>query len=207
MTREEVIARISMRLGNVRGLDTLISGELDATVERLENESFLPWFLLSENNITKTEAGEERVPIPRGFLAEYEPGSLSVKVDGVWVPLKKMHHDDARVMFAGAAQGLPTRYSLTNKYFRLYPTPDSSDYDLELLLYRRSETIVNTTNPWFVEASAWVIYETAASMLLSRKDKKYMEMEKLAAEQRTKIYARHIQREEANLDTYLGGDD
>lgn len=203
MDKATIVKRVAFRLGNVRGMDTLIEAEVDATINRLENEDFRPWFLLSENNTYKTTIGERRVPVPREFLSEYEDTALYVVHDGLDYPLQKMSQEEARVKWQGS-QGLPQAYALTNKYFRLFPAPDA-EYELELIFYRRSGALANDENPWFVEAADWVIYDTAAHMLLARKDKRYVEMEQLSQEQKALVMRRHVEREEANREVTFGG--
>lgn len=203
MDKATIVKRVAFRLGNVRGMDTLIEAEVDATINRLENEDFRPWFLLSENNTYKTTIGERRVPVPREFLSEYEDTALYVVHDGLDYPLQKMSQEEARVKWQGS-QGVPQAYALTNKYFRLFPAPDA-EYELELIFYRRSGALANDENPWFVEAADWVIYDTAAHMLLARKDKRYMEMEQLSQEQKALVMRRHTEREETNREVIFGG--
>lgn len=205
MDKQQLIKLTALRLGNVRGLDTMIDAEIDATVVRLENEPFHPWFLLSENNIYRTSAGENRVPVPDEFLAEYDDGAMYIKLEnGFWKPLPKMSQEEMMLEFQGEAS-MPRGYSLTNKYFRLFPTPDK-EYELELLFYRRSVSIAGT-NAWYKEASDLVVYETASHILLARKDKRAQVMQGLADGQKQALMARHTEREESNRDGFLGGYD
>lgn len=205
MDKQQLIKLTALRLGNVRGLDAMIDAEIDATVVRLENEPFHPWFLLSENNIYKTEDGESRVPVPDEFLAEYDNGSLYVQLEnGFWKDLPKMSQEEMMAEFQGE-KSMPRGYSLTNKYFRLFPTPDK-EYKLELLFYRRSVSI-SGENAWYKEAPDLVIYETAAHILLARKDKRAQVMQSLADVQKQALMTRHVEREEANREGFVGGYD
>ncbi len=206
MTLNEVTKAVAFRLGNVRGMDDAIQMEIGATIRRLENEDFHPWFLLSENNEFKTTAGENRVPVPNDFLAEYDDSCLYVKQDnGLYYPLQKMSAEEVRMEGQGG-EGMPIMYALTNKYFRVFPVPDR-EYKLELLFYRRSGSILDgdASNPWFVEAPDLVIYETVSHIMLARKDKRVVQFEQLAAEQKQTLYRRHTAREEANRDVVMGG--
>lgn len=204
MTKDQVVKMVAFRLGNVRGMDAIIETEIESTINRLENEAFQPWFLLSENNEYQMQVGENRVPVPADFLAEYDESALYVKMDnGGYFPLSKMSSEEVRAKWQNG-QGMPQGYSLTNKYFRVFPAPDK-EYLLELLFYRRSKSIANDDNPWLTEASDLIVYETAAHMLLARKDKRFMAMEQLAQEQKLLLMNRHTAREEANRDVTMGG--
>jgi hypothetical protein len=205
MTKDQVVKMIAFRLGNVRGMDTIIETEIESTINRLENESFQPWFLLSENNEFQMTVGEGRVPVPRGFLAEYDDCALYVKTDsGSYDPLTKLSAEEVRLKYQNQ-QGAPEGYALTNKYFRVYPAPDK-EYLLELLFYRRSGTIEGDNNPWLEEAADLIVYETASHILMARKDKRYVQMEQLAQEQKVLLMQRHVAREEANREVVMGGD-
>lgn len=222
-TREEVIASVAFRLGNVRGLNTLIGQELDATINRLEANDFLPWFLLSEDNTYVTTKGESRVPIPDGFLKEYDEGALYVQhpTSGLWIELPKRSQQTNRrqhqindqvtdpwaytgIGGVGLTEGCPQSYSLTNQYFRLFPVPDK-EYTLELLFYRKSSTLFDK-DVWYKQAPELLIAETASMMMLARQDKRYQEYKALAELERRKLVGRHEERDVSNQDLKMGGD-
>lgn len=203
MDLNTVVKAVAFRLGNVRGMDEVIKMEVQASIRRLENEDFYPWFLLSENNMYKTQADEFRVPVPDNFLAEYDDSCLYLKQDnGIYRPLAKMTAEQARLSYQNSS-GTPVAYALTNKYFRIFPAPDR-EYELELLFYRRSSSLEGE-NPWFVEAFDLVVYETVSHIMFARSDKRAGSFEQLASEQKMLLMRRHTAREEANRDVVWGG--
>lgn len=204
MTKDDLVKRVAFRMGNVRGQDAMIGTEVDATISRLENDVFHPWFLLSENNTYLTVVGESRVPLPKGFLMEYEEGSLYIKREnGSWETLPKKPQDVLNGKFL--EQGMPQAYALTNNYFRLFPTPDK-EYELELIFFRRSESLQGE-NPWFTEAAEWVIYETCFEIMNAKGHDRAPVFKTLATEQKRAIAMKHTERMEVNNETLFGGDD
>lgn len=205
MDKATIVKYVAHRLGNVRGLDALIEAEVDASIRRLENKEFHPWFLLSENNFYQCKVGESRVPIPQGFLAEYEDTCLYIKtLDNRWLPMTKMTVEEAR-RHGTLETGIPRFYSLTNGYFRVFPVPDDT-YELELIFYRRSENLVGFSNVWFDNAGDLVVYETAATIFNMRQDKRWLQMTQMADREYQELIRRHTMREEVNTDRYFGGD-
>lgn len=203
MTRADLVKRIAFRLGNLKNQDELIKAEIAATITRLENDVFHPWFLLSENNTYSMQKGENRIPLPVGFLMEYEEGALYIKQeDGGWGPLAKKSQD--LIKANQLPVGRPSTYALTNEYFRVFPTPDK-EYLLEMLFYRRTDPD-RDDNPWYLEASDWVIYETCFTIFLAKGDKRAGNFKQLSTEQKLILQAKHDERIEVNYDEYVGGD-
>lgn len=203
MTKDQIVKAVCLRLGNLRRQDDLVSGEVDMTIARLENEALEPWFLLSENNRYVLKAGQNRVPLPQGFLKEYEQGALYVNDGEKEIQLIKKSDDMLRK--GKETHGIPTHYSLTNQYFRVYPTP-REDTELELIFFRRSANL-GEPNPWFVEASELVINETCFSICTAKKDQRSQMYKQMAQNDRLNISQRDVDRNTANYELILGGDD
>lgn len=205
MDRATLIKTAAYRMGNIRGQDEAIGLELDLAVHRLEGQDFYPWFLLSENNFYDLSAGENRVPVPPGFLSEYEEGALYlVRDNGQYIPLKKKSQDQLKSLFE--VTGEPCAYALTNQYFRVFPVP-SEDVKLELLFYRDSATLSVDENPWYTNAAELLIAETCWAMLSARKDQRADYWKGAAAEQYQRLQRKDVERREVNREITFGGDD
>lgn len=152
MTRDEAVAKIQEQMGFHTGLVTTIQNQLIATQNELERAPELPWFLKSEYSTIQTQDGEERVPIPTDFLRELEEEDCLYLFDSAadvgyqWTPLEKVQAGDGRYRYPGS--GSPKLYSLDNKYFRVYPTPDDN-YTLKMQYYKAdTELSSNIENLW-----------------------------------------------------------
>lgn len=221
MTRDEAIKIILQRLGN-RVNDTYLQqvavSEMQLAQEMaLEGADFKPWFLLSENMFANTGVLEPRIPVPPGFLEEHEDGTLWVQQIGTtkWLPLA---HGDADVLeerYEGLI-GIPQEYAVVRHYFVLFPKPDVA-YPLKMRCFLREPALVypygeenlqsTRTNNWLMEAADWLIGETGRAMAASIRDQEaLLGFEKTAAEGRTRLYVRHVAREEMNR-TRSQGDD
>jgi hypothetical protein len=205
MNETQMVNLIAYRLGNVKGQDDAIKAELAQSIRRVEDNGFHPWFLVSENNFYETQVGESRIPIPAGFIMEYEEGSLALQGDeGVPRILGKKSMD---VISECSYSGEPLYYALTNKYFRLYPVPDAV-YKLELIFYRRSTALgyAEGENPWYDEASELLVAETCWAMLAARKSKDAEYWRNLANQQWLLIQQKDAERRESNREITFGGD-
>ena len=173
MNQTNAVAEVAYRLGNRTDLNTRILSVMDLVQsDILEKDSFLPWFLLSEDSTIQTTSGEERIALPSDFLREYELGALWLydsTADRKWTPLKKDFHDSLRAARGGTleASGKPTRYDLSGGYFRLTPVPDAV-YTLQMKYYQADAlpSAVGATgeNQWLKYAPERLITETVLKM-------------------------------------------
>lgn len=205
MDKATLVKTIAYRMGNVKGQDTAIDFELALSIERLEGQEFVPWFLLSENNFFEGTAQENRIPVPRGFIREYEEGSLYLRrVDGTGKCLIKKSQD--QLLNYEGMTGEPSHYSLTNQYFRIYPVPQE-DFKVELLFYRKSSTLNVEDNPWYEYAAELLVAETIWAMLSARRDKMADYWKIVAADQMRRLTILDAERRLANQEIFMGGDD
>lgn len=205
MNLTQMTELVAYRMGNVRGQDSAIQSEIAAAVDRLEAREFHPWFLLSEMNFYTTKIGEPRVPLPKGFIGEYEEGSLFIyDANGKQVTLCKKSLDQIVDMNQDA--GMPVYYALTNTYFRLYPVSDVP-YKIEMIFYRKSEFLKFEAgeNPWYDDASELVVAETVWAMLSARRDQRADYWRQKSDQEFMRLQHRDIERREMNRDVTFGG--
>ena len=206
MDINQIVSLVAYRMGNVRGQDTAIQNEVYQAINRLEVREFLPWFLLSEMNFYTTKIGEPRVPIPRGFLMEYEEGSLFLDIpETEYTTICKKSLDQIADEWT-MKSGKPLYYALTNSYFRLYPIPDAG-YKIEMIFYRKSEFLKHEDgeNAWFDNASDLVVAETCWGMLTARRDKQAEYWRGIAEQEWQRLIMRDTERREMNRDVTFGG--
>lgn len=124
----------------------------------LEGEPLKPWFLISEDAYIRTEADEDRVPIPEDFLGETDEAVLRYvpddpDEDNPELDLKKDDYDTLRKNFmdestGGLLTGSPEAYCLLGAYFRIFPTPDD-DYLVRMIYYQKDDELdTNIENQW-----------------------------------------------------------
>lgn len=204
MDKATIVKTVAYRMGNIRNMDSIINTEIDITVDRLEGQEFCPWFLLSENNYYEGLAGENRIPVPAGFIREYEEGALYLsKSDGTVRLLCKKSQDQLTDLMG--TTGVPTHYALTNQYFRVFPIP-LEDFKVELLFFRKSATISAGENPWFTHAAELIIAETLWSLLASRRDKTADYWKGVSNDQLVRLKARDMERRISNQELTMGGE-
>ncbi len=166
MNRGQAITRIKQTLGFAKNLDTIAGQMLDEAQEYMEqNWPFepLPWFMLTEREMTSTTEEEERVEIPGDFIQEYEE-------DGMWLQLPeggerlltKYDLDDLRQANqerfgynpdAQQTYDYPCSYALTGDYFRLFPKP-LTVMTVKMIYYKKLALTVELTdeNQWLKRA-------------------------------------------------------
>lgn len=168
MLRDDAVDRIQRRLSFRENLETPIIEALQDAQERLEQEAFLPWFLVTEVSSISTADGEERVPLPSGFIRELETEGLqyfnssATEDDDVWTELAKDDTDFLRRKYPG--EGAPIAYALDADYFRIFPTPDDT-YTLKMQYFAKDTVLsTNIENAWLANAAWWLIGEAGADI-------------------------------------------
>jgi hypothetical protein len=221
MLKSEAIATIKRRLGFRSDQDSNITFELQQAQIRLEKGillpngrgTFLPWFLVSEISDATTTAGEERVPVPSDFLAEYEDSALfyydGTAADGErWLELAKDAEDFLRAQ--KLPTGAPQAYSLSGGYFRLAPVPDDV-YTLKIIYYAKGATISSSLDEepiWLLEAADMLIAEAGRRMAIPLRDTMAKDdFEKDLARETARLYARNEERIHDNRRYVMGGAD
>lgn len=216
MTRDEAVDTIMRRLGNWPNTslrDTIISEMVVVIQNVLEQDPvFLPWFLISEVHTGPTEAGEERVLLPTGFLQEYENGALYILDDGNETPLLR---DDLDVIKQRApGTGLPTYYDIVGNYFILRKIPDAI-YSLKIRFYKSDDTAISGTygdsnnkeSKWLKWAADLVIAETGTVIAGQYLQSKSMEesFARQAVKARSRLVAKSTLMEETNKQRFMEG--
>ncbi len=156
MTRDEGVAAIQLQMSFRTTLDSEIVTAMQMAQTMLEAEPMKPWFLISEDAYIRTEADDDRIPIPDDFLEEVDEAVLRYVPDDTdddQVDLKKDDYDTLRKNYAdpdtgGILTGPPEAYALLGNYFRLFPTPDD-DYLIRQIYYQQDDTLdTNIENEW-----------------------------------------------------------
>ncbi len=158
MTRDEGVALIQEQLGFRSDLATNIITNLKFAQITLEKGPTKPWFLVSEDSYIRTEAGEERLPLPSDFLQETDQAVLRYVPDDVSEEtperdLRKDDYDILRLNYHDITTGVietgpPEAYALIGEYFRIFPTPDD-DYLIRQIYYASdTELSSNIENQW-----------------------------------------------------------
>jgi hypothetical protein len=151
MTRDEVVDILLRRLTrfNDTVMQDYVVDELQLAQRRLEKDTVLPWFLISEIVWTDTDIDEERVPTPQDFLREVDEDAVWYrKTDGTRKPLRKMTYDDMTARFSEV--GEPVAYALLGRYFRVKPLPTvGTKYRIEMIYYKKDLALdSNIENCW-----------------------------------------------------------
>lgn len=229
MTRDQAIELILMRCGmrqNDKTLQRACVLELQlAQQSKLERAGFKPWFLISETESTVTMPLEERIPLPRGFLQEYEEDCLWIRswdedqeeVEGYVPPpyrvIVKDDYDTNKVRLYES--NWPRAYAIVNNYLILTPAPQGT-FMLKMKYYKAGTLITAdygttegaTSNVWLDNAPDWLIGETGAVIA-----GQYIKDEATAAQfrqqadaARSAVMIEHTARDEANRMRNMGDD-
>jgi hypothetical protein len=235
MTRDEVIKVVLMRCG-MRQNDKVLqeAAVMELTLQqqtKLERAHFKPWFLLSETETTVTFPSEERIPLPKNFLQEYEEGALSIRdydddkedIEGYVPPpyrdLVKDDYDYLKVKFPPGDYGrgydyAPQAYAIVGTYITLHPAPQRT-YMLKMKYYKKAETFAqpygegaDLTNEWLTQAPDWVIGELGAVIAGSyiKDDATAGKFAEQANRAKGEIYVDQVARDEANRTRSMGDD-
>lgn len=165
MLFEQAYETLEKRLGQRRDLRDDIKFEMQNVQDNiLQADSFLPWFLLKEEQSAYTQIGDDRLRVPQNFLAEYEEGALFlIRDDGSIKPLFR-ENLDCLIRKYQDAQSEPVFYARTGKYFRLYPIPDKQ-YQIRTLCYTKADDLTEgRENVWLELGSDWLLAETGYIM-------------------------------------------
>lgn len=159
LVRSDAALRVSL----LREMNNLIHN-------RLEQGTFIPWFLLQDNTSAVLVPDAETVVMPTGFLRFDDDGEVggvwvedtALTTPDQWVQLTRQSYNAMKVRFASYETATPTHFdSLTTKlYFR--PIPDVA-LSLRIMAYFADDDVADaaTTTLWLTNAADLVIAETA----------------------------------------------
>jgi hypothetical protein len=150
MIRDDAVTRIRRGLGyDTRLSANIIIDALGDAQDALETRAELPWFLQTELSSINTIVDEERLKLPVDFLLEVEDEHLYIfdsTLDQPWTPLCKDDADELRPKYSAPAR--PVFYTITDEYFRLFPTPDAI-YTMKMVYYQKALVLdSNIENKW-----------------------------------------------------------
>lgn len=229
MTRDQAIKLILMRCG-MRQNDKLLQAACVEEMQlaqqtKLERAGFKPWFLISETESTITMPFEERIPLPKGFLQEYEEDCLWIRpfdettedVEGAVLPpwglVNKDDYDTNMVRRYGT--NAPHAYAIVNNYIILTPTPQGT-FSLKMKYYKAGALITAdygategaTSNVWLDNAPDWLIGETGAVIAgqYIKDEATAAQFRQQAADARSAVMIEHTARDEANRMRNMGDD-
>lgn len=234
MTRDEAVKIILMRCGmrqNDKALQEACVAEMVlAQTTRLERSAFKPWFLVSETSTTVTFPTEERIPLPRDFLQEYEEGAIAIRdYDDdredlpLYVPppfrnLVKDDYDYLQVKYPpGIGRGydyVPQAYAVVGNYITLHPAPQRT-FMLRMKYYKKADTFpqpygegAELSNEWLTICPDWIIGETGAIIAGSyiKDDATAAKFAEQASLARQAMMIEHTARDEANRMRSMGDD-
>jgi len=155
MTRDEAVARIQQGLGFRDDIPDQIVGALKEAKRLLEMGRSLPNFLLQESQTLAVPAGTADVPLPTGFIREWQEESpwyvaTSGANDVTW--LEKLDFNIGKSRFARMSRGRPIAYTLRNNGIKFWPDRDIA-YSLTWSYYKKSVDLSTNVanNEWLDE--------------------------------------------------------
>lgn len=211
MLRSAAVSLIQEQLGFRTDLESNIITHLQLAQIQLEKGPTKPWFLISEDSYTDTEADEQRLLIPEDFIQEadqcvirYVPDDADEPSDEV--DLRKDFFDVLRTNFAETASGPPQAYALVGNYFRLFPTPDDI-YRLHMIYYKKDDVLdTDIENLWLEHAPKLLMGAAGKEIARALRDSAalatFMAWEQ---EDRLLLFGQNTAREMENMDMQVGG--
>ena len=172
MTKDEAIAQIKQLLSFRTDLATSVPVTLAHAQAKMEDEwprpDIYPFFLKTEEATSATVASEQRVPLPTGWLADWEEGGLYITDSaGAEHELIKNDYDALKTAYREYDPTLPASFATDGLYYRLFPTPDAV-YPLRQIFYKRDTGIASLagsgTNKWLTH-SPWILIGKTAVLL------------------------------------------
>ncbi len=210
MLRDEAVARLQRTLGFRTDKSVeLIDALKDAQVQ-LEKLPELPWFLLTEVASISTVAEEERVPLPKDFILEWEEDPLwyfnaSADDEDKWTRLEKDTFATLRKDLPGA--GSPLAYTQDGDYFRIFPTPDAV-YVLKMIYYKTDEVLISNIENFWLKHFPYLVIGEAGRLIPGFRDKEALKIfTQWAAEGRAAMRIQTEARRHSTRRYVMGGPD
>lgn len=212
MTPDQAVAAIKRGLGFKTTLDTTIITALQEAQNDLENEAFLPKFLIQQKSLV-TAADTETINFPTGFIREDEDDSMVyLQDDYATVGPTPLHKDSAifnRTAYPGT--GEPAAYSVDKGVgkFRIFPLPDDI-YNLRSSCYIKDTVLAaaGAANQWLTYAHKVMIGVAGRKMAEGLRDKDAIALfQKIEAEGRATLVTGQEATEHENQRYAMGGDD
>jgi hypothetical protein len=175
----------------------------------LEENRWLPWFLLKDWANGATVAGDAKLALPADFLMEVEEGHMYLTTnEGKQVRLEKQDYDTAKAMTSDSDPSQPLYYARQGNFFYFFPTPDSV-YPLDMQYYAQDTdmSLANVETNWLKYAPDLVLAVVGKELV----EKHIQNPEQIAgfandaAAAWERLYAKHIAMQEVNAARYMGG--
>ncbi len=209
MLRDRAVSRIQQALGFRDDKKAEIVDALQDAQEFLEEAAMLPFFLRTEVASITTIIGEERVEVPDDFIREWDEDALwyfdgTAPAADQWVNLVKEELEILRKDQPG--DGAPVAYSLDNRYFRIFPTPDEI-FTLKSIYYKHDAILTtNIENLWLDHAPFLLIGMAGTQLAVGFRDSDAITLfAKWEAEGKTALLASSIARDLNNRKLQMGG--
>jgi len=207
-TNAEVLDLAMSRLGQRSSLRvrTDVLAEINATIDRLERGTFIPWFLEKTASLA-FGVGDTSQPLPTDFAIEADESRPHFVLNGTVFYLTKR--------FAAAIQGeIPNAvrfYAISGNNFLIRKAADIA-YTILVPYYGRVtgnlvDDATAVSNLWLIDAKDWVLYEalTTVAAIQIQNDKLSQKMAVLAAGAKREVYNFHEARININQDFVVGG--
>lgn len=220
MNRADIVAFIKRRLGFYTKKDEDIEAEIGHAQEELEQGvqsplpgigTFLPWFLVREQQTISTTASEERLVLPTGFLRENESAALwrydSADTEDPWKELAKDEIDFLRDKYP--EPGVPLAYANLGDYFRLAPVPDAI-YTIKVIVFTRDVVLSSTvlSNLWTTHAPHLLASTAGLELAIALRDAAAQRhFEQIRARSIQRLFTDTEARQHVNRRIVMGGQD
>jgi hypothetical protein len=149
--------------------------EMQLAQDNLEGLSFLPHFLVNEELSCLTLVEDERVPLPKDFIKEYdaEASGLFIVLEGVRKRLEKLPPVELLTKYPEENTfGTPAAYTLTGNYLRVRPVPDQR-YQLLMICYQKDSPVESVVeNDWLKYEPELLLSYTGESLATFLQDEK-----------------------------------
>lgn len=213
MLRDIAVALLADRM-NRTDLTTRIINEMQFAQTQLENDVFLPWFLLTDVVSKSTVALDERLALPTDYLREPDEDESNVWLtDSTTSPptrndLAKNTYGILVTKYKNSKYAQPLEYAVVNNYMRLRPIPDKI-YTIQFLYYAADALLTtNIENGWLREAPDLLIAQTGMQITkYPRDDVRYKMFSDDYKTARTALMVVDTARREANVDRFMGDAD
>lgn len=204
------ISLLKGRLSNYQSIqiEQTLKDEMNNTQFFLEQEDFIPWFLLTESSTAQNTALEERLPVPNDFIMEWEEGALQWKktTETVYQVVNKEDYDYLKKNFS-QVDGTPKGYAEAGEYFLIVPPPtDVYDWKMRYFQHQPINVDDEDENVWLKHAGEWLISETGRVIAESYLNNKMATAAFVSASGRakTRIEKLNVAKAEANRERMMG---
>jgi hypothetical protein len=221
VTKDEIKTAVLGRLHRTSDtvLATAVDTEILAVQDRLElgvrvnNGTFLPWFLQTDKTDLTYTANVDAVAVPTDFIQEVEEehrGSIfyyDASLDDPWVQMVREPYSIIKARYAGFST-FPRFYDIWSNQVFVRPRPDAAGTLRILYMARAARLDVVASNAWTNNAAELVICElgyTLANYYI-RDQAAAQAFANDAVNEAKRLYVSHISKLEAGRQRSRGDD-